>query len=110
MPHGVGQAQVVDEAAQRLEVVEARGAPDQVEAGRRVVQAPVGPQRLDQFVLRLGRDDPPDEEDVGAAACLQRGQLGGHPRVGRRRPPAGSPPAPGPPWSAGSRPAAARAR
>ena len=63
-------------------VLVARGPADQVQPGGRVVETPVGPQRLDQLVLGLGRHDAPDEEDVGSALGAARGQLGRHPRVG----------------------------
>ena len=75
------QSEVVDEPEQRLVVLVARGAPDEVEAGPGVVEAAVGPQRLDELVLRLGGHDPAHEEDVGPAAGAQAGQLGGHPRI-----------------------------
>ncbi len=38
-----------------------------MQAGLAVVQPAVGEQGLDQLVLRLGRHDPADEEDVEAA-------------------------------------------
>ena len=82
--HGGGQAEVVDELLQRLGVLEARRATDEMQAGLGVVEAPVGPQRLDQLVLGLGGHDPPDEEDVRAAARPEAGQL--------RPPPAGRAP------------------
>ena len=53
-----------------------------MEAGRGVVQPPVRPQGLDQLVLALGGDDPPDEEEVGPAPCLGGGELRRHPAIG----------------------------
>ncbi len=79
---GGGQVEVADELLERLGVREARGAADQMQARLPVVEAAVGPQRLDELVLGLGGHDPPDEEDVGAAARPEPGQLGRHPRVG----------------------------
>ena len=75
-PHRLVQAEVVGEVVERLAVLVARRAADQVEAGLGVVEAAVRPERLDQLVLRLGRHDAPDEEDVGAALGLASGQLG----------------------------------
>ena len=53
-----------------------------MQAGLPVVEPAEGPQRLDQFVLGLGGDDPPDEQDVGATARAELGQLRRHPGVG----------------------------
>ena len=75
------QAEVVHEVPQGLGVLEARRATHQVQAGLPVVEPAVGPQRLDQLVLGLGGHDPPDEEDVGAAARPEPGQFRRHPGV-----------------------------
>ena len=63
-PHRLVQPEVGDELPQRGQVPTRRGGTDQVQPGRRVVQAPVGPEGLDQVVLGLGRDQAADEQPV----------------------------------------------
>ena len=75
-PHRLGQPEVVGEVVERLAVLVARRAPDQVQPGLRVVEAAVRPERLDELVLRLGRHDAAHEEEVGAAVGPAPGQLG----------------------------------